>query len=55
MYQIYSIKEEINKNLISEADFLGEKLMSCPRIKLSNSQTFYFDGVEVVVFLLDIA
>ena len=37
MYQIDSLKEEINKKLFSQADFLVDEVLSCPRIKLSNS------------------
>ena len=29
--------------------------MSCPHIKLSNSQTLILDGVETGIFLLDFA
>ena len=29
--------------------------MSCPRIKLSSSQTLILDGVETAIFLLDFA
>ena len=54
-YDIDSIKKEINKNLFSKADSLVDKILSCPRIKLSNSQTKIFDGVETGVFLLDFA
>ena len=54
-YQIDSLKEEINKNLFSKADTLVDKLLSCPRIKLPNSQTFFLDVVETVIFLLDFA
>ena len=45
-YQIDSLKKEISKKLFSKADSLGEKNLSCPRIKLSNSQTLILDGVE---------
>ena len=38
-YQIDSLKKEINKNLFSKADSLVDKKLSCPRIKLSISQT----------------
>ena len=37
-YQIDSLKEKINKNLFLKADSLEDKGLSCPRIKLSNSQ-----------------
>ena len=32
-----------------------DKSLSCPRIKLSNSQTLILDGVETGYFLLDFA
>ena len=35
-YQIDSLKKEINKNLFSKADSLVDKILSSPRIKLSN-------------------
>ena len=52
--QIDSLRKEINKILFSKADSLVDKNLSCPRIKLSNSQTF-LDGVETGVSLLDFA
>ena len=54
-YQIDSLKKEINKNLFSNADSLVDKNLSCPRIKLSISQTSILDGVEIGIFLLDFA
>ena len=50
-YQIDSLKKEINKKLFSKADFLVDKILSCPRINLSNSQTLILDGVETGVSL----
>ena len=50
-YQIDSLKKEINKKLFSKADSLVDKILSCPRIKLSNSQTLILDGVETGIFL----
>ena len=38
-YQIGSLKKEINKKLFAKADSLVDKILSCPRIKPSNSQT----------------
>ena len=32
-----------------------DKILSCPRIKLSNSQTLILDGVEIEIFLSDFA
>ena len=52
-YQIDSLKKEINKKLFSKADSLVDKILSCPRIKLSNSQTLVLDGVETGIFLSD--
>ena len=54
-YQIDSLKKEINKNLFSKADPLVDKILSPPRIKLSNSQTLILDGVEIGIFLSDFA
>ena len=51
-YQIDSLKK-INKKLFSKADSLVDKILSFPRIKLSNSQTLILDGVETVFFLMD--
>ena len=50
-YQIYLLKKVINKKLSAEADSLVDKILSCPRIKLSNSQTSFLDVVEIGVFL----
>ena len=54
-YQVVSLKKEINKNLFSKADSLVDKILSCPRIKLSNSQTLILDGIETGIFLSDFA
>ena len=54
-YQIDSLKKEINKKLFSKADTLVDKILSSPRIKLSNSQTSILDGVETGIFLSDFA
>ena len=54
-YQIDSLKKEINKKLFSKADSLVDKILSCPRIKLSNSQTLILDGVGTGIFLSDFA
>ena len=45
----------MNKIFFSKADSLLGKSLSCPRIKLSNSQTLVLDGVETGVFLSDFA
>ena len=54
-YQIDSVKKEINKKLFSKAYILVDKVLSCPRVKLSNSQTLIMDGVETGFFLSDFA
>ena len=55
-YQIDSLKKEIfNKKLLSKADPLVDKVLSCPRIKLSKSQTLVLDGVETGIFRSDFA
>ena len=54
-YQIDSLKKEINKKLFSRADSLVNKILSCPRIKLSNSQTINLDRVKIGFFLTDFA
>ena len=51
-YQIDSLKKE-GKKLFSKADSLVDKILSSPRIKLSNSQTLFLDGVETGNFLPD--
>ena len=50
-YQIDSLKKEMYKKLFSKADSLVDKNLSCPRIKLSNSQTLILDGVETGIYL----
>ena len=52
-YQVDSLKKEINKKLFLKADSLADKIWSCPRIKLSNSQTLVVDGAETGISLLD--
>ena len=54
-YQIDSLKKHVNKKLFSKADSLLDKLLSWRRIKLSNSQTLFLDGVETGFFLSDFA
>ena len=43
-YQTASLKEEINKKLSTKADSSFDKVLSCPCINLSNSQTLIMDG-----------
>ena len=50
-YLIDSLKKEMNKKLFSKADSLVDKILSGPRIKLSNSQTLFLDGVGTGIFL----
>ena len=54
-YQVVSLKKEINKKLFSTADSLVDKILSRPRIKLSNSQTIILEGVETGFFMSDFA
>ena len=54
-YHIDSLKKEINKKLFSKPDPLVDKILSCPRIKLSISETLILDGVETGIFLSDFA
>ena len=51
-YQIDSLKRDINK-LFGKADPLRDKILSCSRIKLSNSQTIILDGVDTGVLIAD--
>ena len=52
-YQIDSLKRDINKKLFGKADALIDKISSCSRIKLSNSQTIILDGVDTRVLVSD--
>ena len=52
-YQIDSLKRDINKKLFGKADTLTDKILSCSRIKLSNSQLIILDGVDTGVLILD--
>ena len=53
--QVDSLKKEINKKFFSKADSLLYKNMSCPRVKLPNSQTLILDGLENKISLLHFA
>ena len=53
-YEIDSLKRDINKKLIGKADPLIDKILSCSRIKLSNSQTIILDGVDTGVLISDL-
>ena len=50
-YQIDSLN--LNKTLFGEADPLIDKILSCSRIKLSNSQTKHLDGVVTGALISD--
>ena len=50
-YQIDSLN--LNKKLFGKADPLIDKILSCSRIKLSNSQTINLDGVDTGVLISD--
>ena len=52
-YQIDSLKRDIKKKLFGKADTLKDKILSCPRIKLSNSQTIILDDVDTGVLISD--
>ena len=52
-YQIDSLKRDINKKLFGKADPLKNKILSCPRIKLSKSQIIILDGVDTEVLISD--
>ena len=50
-YQIDSLN--LNKELFGKADTLIDKILSCSRIKFSNSQTIFLDGVDTGVLISD--
>ena len=52
-YHIDPLKRDINKKLFGKADTLIDKILSCSRIKLSNSQTIILDGVDTGVLISD--
>ena len=52
-YQIDSLKRDIKKKLFGKADNLIDKILTCSRIKLSNSQTINLDGVDTGVLIPD--
>ena len=53
-YQIDSLKRDINKKLFGKADPLIDKVLSCSRIRLSNSQTIILGGVDTGVLISDL-
>ena len=55
-YQIDSFeKEKKTKKNIFQSRFFSRRNCVFPRIKLSNSQTLILDGVDIGIFLSDIA
>ena len=52
-YQIDSLKRDNDERLFGKADPLIEKILSCSRIKPSNSQTRNLDGVDTGVLISD--
>ena len=52
-YQNDSLKKDLQKKLFGRADTLMDKILSCSRIKLSNSQTIILDGVDTRVLISD--
>ena len=52
-YQIDPLKGVINKKLFGRAHTLIDKILSCSRIKLSNSQTIILDGIDTLVLVSD--
>ena len=50
-YKIDSLN--LNKKLFGKADTLIDKVLSCSRIKLSNSQTIILDGLDTGVLISD--
>ena len=52
-YEAELLNRDINKKLFGEADTLIDKIFSCSRIKLSNSQTIILDCVDTGVLTSD--
>ena len=52
-HQTDLLRNEIKKKLFAKADSLVDKTLSCPRTKLSNSQTTILDAIEAGVLLLN--
>ena len=50
-YQVDSLN--INKKLFGKADTLTDKILSCSRNKLLNSQTTVLDGVDTALLISD--
>ena len=55
-YRTDRLKKELKKTLFAEEDSSVDKILSCSRVKLSNSvQTLLYDGEENEVMLSDFA
>ena len=54
-YHKDTLKKETNQQLSTSASPLVKKILECPRIKLSNSNTLILDGIETGVLLKDFA
>ena len=52
-YQSDSLKRDINKKQFGKADALIDKILSCSRIKISNSATIILDGADTGQLILD--
>ena len=52
-YQIDSLKRDFNRKPFGKADTLIDKILSCSRIKLSNSKTIILDSVDTGVLISD--
>ena len=52
-YQIDSTKRDINKNLFGKTETLIDKILSCSRIKPSNSERKTLDGVDTGLLFSD--
>ena len=53
--KLIRLRRKENKKLFAKTDFLVDKILSCPRIKLSNSQIFKMDFMETKVLLPNFA
>ena len=52
-YRIDSLKRDVHKKHFGKADSLIDKILSCSRIKLPNSQTIILDGVDTGMLISD--
>ena len=51
IYWTDSLEKKINRKLFAKADNLLHKILSFPRIRLSNLQTLFSDCVEIEILL----